>query len=150
MDGLTYLIDPNMPWKEQTPLSLPPLSDAGERFVVSDWSSDGCWLAGGARTADGQAGGVVIYSLESQQYRTLTEIGGFPIWTPDCRRLLFLSFGKGLHSVDIESGGVDEVLNLTPDIVLGAVVSPNNRWLYFTRVTTAADIWMLTLNEEQK
>jgi hypothetical protein len=55
-----------------------------------------------------------------------------------------------LHSLDIESGSIHEVLNLSPDAVFIGVVSPDNRWLYFNRVTVEADIWMLTLNEERQ
>ena len=52
--------------------------------------------------------------------------------------------------LDIESGNVHEVLSLSPDIVYFGKVSHDLRTLYFTRVSTEADIWMLTLNEEQK
>jgi hypothetical protein len=51
-----------------------------------------------------------------------------------------------LHSVDIESGEVHERLHQSPDSVLGGVVFPDNRWLYFSGAMDETDIWLLTLN----
>jgi hypothetical protein len=51
--------------------------------------------------------------------------------------------------LDIESGNVHEVLSIAPDTIGMATVSHDPRTLYFTRVSFEADIWMLTLNEEQ-
>jgi hypothetical protein len=48
--------------------------------------------------------------------------------------------------VDIDSGDVHEV----PPFSIYATVSPDGQTLYFTRGTTEADIWMLTLNEKQQ
>jgi Tol biopolymer transport system component len=58
------------------------------------------------------------------------------------RRTLFL--------LDIETGRYQELLSLLPDEIRAPSVSPDNRWIYFTRVEGEADVWMLTLDEEQK
>jgi hypothetical protein len=51
--------------------------------------------------------------------------------------------------LDIDSGTEHEILSLSPDIVMHAAVSPDGQTLYFSRLKIEADIWMLTLNEEQ-
>jgi Tol biopolymer transport system component len=83
----SYIFDLGKSWNEQTPLELPPLSDMGEAFVPYSWFPDGHWLAGGSLDTEG----IVIYSLESEQYRKLSDFGVAPYWTPDGRRLLFFS-----------------------------------------------------------
>ena len=51
---------------------------------------------------------------------------------------------------DIQSGNVQEVLSVDPDVPEVGGLSHDSRWIYFSKVTIAADIWMLTLNEEPK
>lgn len=151
-EGTTHIFDPNKPWKEQVPLTLPPMSEGPERFYVESWSPDGRWLAGYALPTDGPSKGIVIYSLESQEYRRLTDFGRRPRWLADSRRLLFRdSIESGeIFLLDIESGRVQEILSVSPDYAGEHSVSPDNRWIYFSRWTYEADIWMLTLDEEPK
>jgi Tol biopolymer transport system component len=52
--------------------------------------------------------------------------------------------------LDIESGRVQEILSVSRDYVDEHSVSPDNRWIYFSRWTYEADIWMVTLNEERE
>jgi Tol biopolymer transport system component len=145
----SYIFDTSKPWEEQTPVALPPLSDDGKRFQAFSWSPDGRWLAGNYGTVPWRSDGIALYSLETQQYRELTDFGYFPTWLAD-HSLLFTSSG-GIHMVDIESGNVHEVLVLSfsPNFNF-AEVSHDLRMIYFTRLAYEANIWMLTLNEEQK
>jgi Tol biopolymer transport system component len=143
----SYLFDPNTSWEMQTPQALPPFSDAQESFMCFSWSPDGS-IAGVIESA-GSFAGVTVYSLESKQYKKLTEFGSRPVWLADNRRLLFDDHGA-LFMVDSISGGIHEVLSTAPDIVRYASISPDNRWIYFSRIATEADIWILTLNEERE
>jgi hypothetical protein len=99
--------------------------------------------------------GVAIYSLDSGEYEKLVEIpGGYCRWLNDSRRLLFASYDRGdhlsqrkLYLLDSVSKEYVEVLDsVDPWFTL----SKDNRTIYFTRGLREADIWMLTLNEEQK
>jgi hypothetical protein len=94
----------------------------------------------------GDYGGVAIYSIDSQQYEGLVELPGAycPRWLNDSRRLLFLSAGK-LYILDSVSKEYEEVRDLGRWFSL----SQDNRTIYFDRFLEEADIWMLTLNEEQ-
>jgi Tol biopolymer transport system component len=143
----SYIFDPGKPWNEQTPQVLPPLGDTGDKFEVFSWSPDGHSLAGNVVTPeDGWYKGIAIYSIESRQYRTLTDFGMFPVWTSDSRRIIFGSL-RDTHIVDIESGDVRKT-RFGRSILYAT--SPDNQFIYFSRQTDEADIWMLTLNEEQK
>jgi len=133
------------PWKEQTPRVLPRPAWEGDTLGVSSWSPDGKLLAGAIITAAGREDGVAIYSIDSQQYQRLVELpGGWCRWLNDSRRLLFLSGGK-LYILDSVSKEYEEVLDLGGWFSL----SRDNRTIYFERYLQEADIWMLTLNEEQ-
>jgi Tol biopolymer transport system component len=143
---ISYFFDPKKPWEEQTPMELPPLSDEGMWAAIS-WSPDGRWLAGHGQAVPGLFGEIVIYSLETEQYRSLYPSGVVPLWLHDSRGLLFSSEAGAIHKVDIDSGKSSEVLSLVPDSVLPTDFSPDHKWLYFTRMKTEADIWILTLSE---
>ncbi|MDA2939056.1 serine/threonine-protein kinase [Acidobacteria bacterium AH-259-A15] len=127
----------------QTPKYLPEFRDGKESFEVQSWSPDGQWLAGNRRRADGSAGGIAIYSLDSQEYQPVTDVGGGPAWLSDSRRLLFSYQGK-IFLLDTQSKQYQEVLSAAPHSVSSPSVSHDDRLIYFTRRETEADIWLLT------
>jgi len=140
-DGSPSIIEVGKPWQEQSPQKLPPMSDSNYWGPWS-WSPDGRRLAGG-RTLGGA--GIVVYSLESQQYEKLTDFGRSPVWLSDSRRLLFLNQSK-LYLIDSESKKIHEVLSAAPhDFGIGVAPSRDNRLIYFSLLTTEADIWLMTL-----
>jgi WD40 repeat protein len=137
----THIVEVGKPWEEQTPLVLPKPNWEGDTFDVRSWSPDGKLLAGLITPS----GGVAIYSFDSQQYEKLVELpGGYCRWLNDSRRLLFWSAGK-LYILDSVSKEYEEVLN--PGGMFS--LSRDNRTIYFHRHLEEADIWLLTLNEEQ-
>jgi len=143
----THLLEVGKPWKEQTPRALPRPAWEGDTFNVRSWSPDGKLLAGQIITAAGRSDGVAIYSIDSQQYQRLVELpGGYCRWLNDSRRLLFLSGGK-LYLLDSVSKKYEEVRDLGGGFSFS--LSRDNRTIYFDRYLQEADIWMLTLNEEQ-
>jgi len=142
----THILEVGKPWKEQTPRVLPRPAWEGDTFEVRSWSPDGKLLAGAIVTAADRPDGVAIYSIDSQQYERLVELpGGYCRWLNDSRRLLFLSEGK-LYILDSVSKEYEEVRDLGGHFSL----SRDNRTIYFDRYLQEADIWMLTLNEEQQ
>jgi sugar lactone lactonase YvrE len=79
----------------------------------------------------------------------LSDFGWNPFWLSDSKRLLFPEPGRKLFLVFRETGRSHKVLTVLPDrIHNGAAVSPDNRWIYFSRIVNEADIWMLTLDEQ--
>ncbi len=139
--GSPSIIEVGKPWQEQSPQRLPPMSDSND-WAPRSWSPDGRRLAGG-RTPLGA--GIVVYSFESQQYEKLTNFGLFPVWLSDGRRLLFPHQGK-LYLVDSQSKKVHEVLSVAPYVFSsGGALSRDDRLIYFSVVTTEADIWLMNL-----
>jgi TolB protein len=149
-ENASYVFDLDKTWNDQFHQKLPPFGDEEEGFCVCSWSPDGRWLTGYVRSPR-ESVGIVVYSLESRQYKRLTDFGAFPEWTNDSRGVIFQKRdGSGLYLVAIESGDVHELLSLSPDGLHLPTLSPDNQWIYFERVKNEADIWMLSLNEEQE
>ena len=89
--------------------------------------------------------GILVYSLETQHYERLTDFGTGPLWLSDSRRLLFQSKGK-LYLMDSQSKKVREVLSVAPnEFGNGVTISRDDRQIYFSLVTTEADIWLMNL-----
>ncbi len=107
------------------------------------WSPDGRKLAG-TKLRGGPPGGILVYSLETQQYEQLTDFGVRPVWLSNSRRLLFQHQGK-LYLIDSQSKKVRELLSVAPNEFAGVTLSRDDRQLYFSLVTTEADIWLMTL-----
>ena len=98
-----FIFNPSKPLNDQTPQDLPPFNGESERFglLKADWSPDGKCLAGGRElVADGIFSGIVVYSLESQRYRQLTDFGSHPQWLNDNRRLLFRQRASQISLID--------------------------------------------------
>ncbi len=143
--GNPYIMEVGKAWKEQTPQALPPLGDPKEHFMAYSWSPDGRKLAGHGQRADGTNAGVVVFSFDTQQYQMLTEIGSFPAWMSDSRRLLFVHRGK-IYLVDSTSKKAGEVLSVAPHSVgAGFGLPKDNRAIFFILTATEADIWLATL-----
>jgi Tol biopolymer transport system component len=130
-------------WTEQTPQFLPHMSDLID-WVPWSWSPDGQKLAGTGLRA-GIRGGILVYNLNSQQYEKLIDFGVHPVWLSDSRRLLFEHQSK-LYLIDSQSKKVRELLSVAPnEFGIGVTISRDERQLYFSLVTTEADIWLVNL-----
>ena len=138
-----YVFDPNREWSEQTPEIIPPPADSPNEFVVNAWSPDGTRLAGQVGLA---AHGIMIYSLQSRLFERLTDFGGYPVWLPDSRRLMFVSNGRGFYVADTRTRKVEKVFSVEGDIIGPPQLTRDGREAYFTRRVTEGDIWLLTLS----
>jgi Tol biopolymer transport system component len=143
MGGPASILALDKPWAQQTPQVLPSMSNPELRFVPWSWSSDGRKLAGWeART--GEQLGIVLYSLASQQYEKLTDVGTRPTWLSDDRRLLFYYKDK-LYLVDSKSKKVREILSTDANEITGLALLRDDRHLYFSLKIAEADIWLMSL-----
>jgi Tol biopolymer transport system component len=144
----SYIFDMDKTWEGQVPVTLPPFEGGQEPFTVYSWSADGRHIAGWTRSPDGSPTGIVIFDLESKQYKRLTDSGIFPVWLSDNQRLLYGDDRKILV-VDMLSGQVNEILTLHHGRVGSMVsVSADDEWIYFVHVLEEADIWMLEFDPE--
>jgi Tol biopolymer transport system component len=142
-DNNVYIFDPNRPWQDQKPDVIPPPVNSPDEFVVNAWSPDGQQLAGQAGLG---AHGIMTYSLRSHTFDRVTDFGGYPVWLPDSRHLVFVSSGHDFHVVDTRSKSVHKVFSAQRDIIGPPQLTRDGRHAYFSRRVTEGDIWLLTLN----
>jgi Tol biopolymer transport system component len=141
--GSPSIIEVDKPWAEQSPQVLPSWTDS-TNWGVWSWSPDGRKLAGNKLPAAAPVS-TLVYSLETQHYEKLTDFGRNPVWLSDSRRLLFLHQGK-LYVIDSQSKKIRELLSVAPnEFGAGVTISRDDRQIYFTLVTTEADIWLMDL-----
>ena len=139
----SFVIDATRPGTEQQPQALagqPPLG-----FIPWEWSPDGAhllgWLPPGPQI---KQRGIVVYSFATQRYDLLTNVGMFPVWLNDNRRVLFREW-INFYLLDRVSGKWEKIYTLKGADQIGQhALSRDNRRLYFTNVSSEADIWMVT------
>jgi len=137
------IVEVAKPWAEQSPQLLPSMSDL-TNWGAWSWSPDGRKLAGNKLPAEAPVS-TLVYSLETQQYEKLTDFGRAPVWLSDSRRLLFLHQGN-LYLIDSQTKKVRELLSVAPnEFGFGVTLSRDDRHIYFSLVTTEADIWLMNL-----
>jgi Tol biopolymer transport system component len=155
----SYLLPLGRPLGTEKPEPLPRFDAAGDAFAVSSWSADGRVLAGTLTRPDGsEIPGIVVYRIDSGQYRRLTDFGDDAHWLSDSRRLLVGDSSSGrITLVDAASGKsvlVLDVLRLRPGERSGSGIgvlrakfgiSRNDRTLFLVRDHTEADIWQVEL-----
>jgi Tol biopolymer transport system component/serine/threonine protein kinase len=132
------LLDPALPWSQQTPQSL-PAAGIPEGILVTSWSADGKKLLGTSQ-------GILTYSFATQQYERLTASGVFPIWLNDNRHALFITTDK-LNLLDTQTRQITEILSVAPRLLKFISVSQANRFISLSVDTTESDIWLATLTE---
>jgi hypothetical protein len=137
----TLIINADQPGASQTPQALPGQAPPG--FLVWDWSPNGAFLAGWKPTIQW---GIVVYSFAQQRYEQISRVGAFPIWLNDNHRVLFRE-GGALYVVDRRGGPPQRIYSLKEPNQIGShALSRDNLRLYFTDVSSEADIWVLKLN----
>jgi eukaryotic-like serine/threonine-protein kinase len=135
-----YILDPNRPWSAQTPEMIAPPADSIDEFVVNSWSPDGSRLAGQAGL---DARGIITYAFQTRRFERLTDFGGYPVWLPDSRRLMFVSGGRDFFVVDTRSRKAEKVFSVLRDVIGPPQLTRDGREAYFSRRVTEGDIWML-------
>jgi eukaryotic-like serine/threonine-protein kinase len=133
---------------EARPLPAPPraylsprLSPDGQRLAVS---------------IEGTNAGLWLYDLARGTLTRLTETAGaipFPIWTPDGKRVTFLSALGGalnLYWMPADGSGAAERLTTSENTQWPGSWSPNGLVLAFSESdpTTGSDIWVLRLADD--
>jgi serine/threonine protein kinase len=142
-EGKAFVVDVSKPWGKQTPGMLPPLPQTGDSFMAWAWSPSGKWLSGWRLRADGASGGVVIYDPATGTYRIVTDVGTYPAWSADERRLVFSGRYARLVA-DLESGQVME-LKRGGDLEEEFALSGDRRSLYTVQTQREGDVWLATL-----
>jgi eukaryotic-like serine/threonine-protein kinase len=141
--GGSFIIELNKSWHEQTPVALPQLP--GGSFVAEAWSPDGQYIAGVNLTKDGVADGIIIYSLATQKYERVTEIGDeVGSWLADSRHFL-IPYKSQIYLVNLQTKKLTEIFALPPFTLSSARLASDKRFLYFTSRIDESDIMLLSL-----
>lgn len=137
------IMDPNRPWSEQTPEPL-LAADPPRGFRPSMWSPDGKSIVG---NMEGSGQGIVSVDIESKQIREITKSGENPVFLHDGRRLIFTEGDSKLMLVDLEGHPPQVLLDLAPDGLFGTgvSVSSDDSVIYYTRLKTESDVWLLQI-----
>lgn len=134
------IIETSKGYKEQTPYSL-PLTVDGKNFDLWSWSPDGKFLTGVLGDTSGFLPGFYNFSLETENYTKLSDIGGNPMWLNDNRRLLFTNDGI-LYLLDTETGKHHEIFNSSGNYISQFEISRDNSTIYFGIELSESDIWL--------
>lgn len=144
-DGVTSLLDPTVPEREQSAETLP--KDPKYRIVVWDWSKDGTKLLG--VIAEGEKRHIGYYSLDTKQYVVVIEDeDAVPSWLPDSKRFIY-SIGSKIYLADIESKTPREIFSNPQVDIRSPFVSKDGKLLYYTAANGESDIWLLDLTAEK-
>lgn len=144
-DGVTSLLDPTLPEREQSAETLP--KDPKYRIVVWDWSKDGTKLLG--VIAEGEKRHIGYYSLDTKQYVVVIEDeDAVPSWLPDSKRFIY-SIGNKIYLADIESKTPREIFSNPQVDIRSPFVSKDGKLLYYTAANGESDIWLLDLTAEK-
>ncbi|MGH9967277.1 MAG: TolB family protein [Pyrinomonadaceae bacterium] len=142
-DESCWIIEVGKPWGEQTPQRVPDPPDHSDVFRAFSWSPDGRKL-GGWINSPIEHDGILIYTFETNNFERITDFGSRPIWLHDSRRLLFRDGGK-LFLVNSETKKIQEISLNSPNPVIEYGLTGDSRTLYYTLLSTEADIWLLNL-----
>ena len=119
--------------------TLRPQSTLDMTFAAWSWSPDGRKIAGhGWLTNE-----VSVYSFDDGSYTRIAE-GYEPVWLGDGRRLVCAKGGRLFLAVTATKQS-REILAIPGEVVGNPSLSRDDRYLYFTRATTGADIWLMTV-----
>ena len=131
-----------------------PLSPRG--FYQPRFSPDGSRLAFTVGEGySGVAGDVWVYSLASQGLSRLTFGGNelYPLWTPDGRRIAYLSYTNEAGIFAKAADGSSSEERLTPSdttALFPQSFSPDGRTLAYTRLGATNDIYLISQGEEAR
>lgn len=115
--------------------------------ALPHWSPDGQWIA---FTKDRtMSGGIFAIRADGSDERRLTEVGGWPAWWPDGKRVGFLALGEdGSQQIRVVSLDGGPIVSLAEVRFEGSNhpfdVSPDGkRLVYSNTVPISQEIWLL-------
>jgi hypothetical protein len=88
---------------------------------------------------------VIIYSFAEQCYELQPSRGRSPIWLNTSKRLISADVGK-MYLFDLLTRQWREIYNVEPNGFGTFALSRDNRRLYYSLVSSEADVWMVSLN----
>jgi len=140
--GQAMMFDISRPAAEQTPERLPDGPPPDPRFVPNSWSANGRWIAG--QTWYGIPG-INVYSVEKRTYERVSDVGEWPVWLPDSRRILFVSRGREFAILDVASRQITRIYSLLRPTLGPPRLTRDGRAAFYSHRLTESDIWVVNL-----
>jgi Tol biopolymer transport system component len=138
----SFIIEADKQLAAQTPQPLPGQQLPG--FLPWSWSPDGKLLAGWQIRPELPDMNVAIYSFASARYERFAYRGSGPVWLGDNRHLIFTDLGK-MYLLDTRTGQRRELYSVAPANFGTLSLSRDNRRLYYSLLSSEADIWLVSL-----
>ena len=129
-----------------SPESIVPGPPTDGRFVPNSWSADGEWITGQQWYG---VPGIFRFSPRRRTFERLTDVGEWPVWFPDSRRILFVSRGREFHVLDTRTNTTTLIYSTLRDTLGPPRLTRDGRRAYFSRRVTESDIWMVNLEGER-
>ena len=129
-----------------SPESILPEPPTDGRFVPNSWSADGEWIAGQQWYG---VPGIFRFSPRRRTFERLTDVGEWPVWFPDSRRILFVSRGREFHVLDTRTNTTTLIYSTLRDTLGPPRLTRDGRRAFFSRRVTESDIWMVNLEGER-
>jgi Tol biopolymer transport system component len=144
-DGRRLLLLP-YPRSPEDPLPEPaPPPGEGLGCSPHSWSPDSRKVAATALRANGSSAGVLVFDVEKESYKRVTETGSGPLFLRDGRRIAYRD-GNALKIVDTVSGRTREILRGDARRVPSSfALSPDDKDLFVLWSVTQADLWLMDL-----
>jgi len=120
------------------------LPDEG-RFVPNDWSANGRAIVGQASIS---APSIELFTFADRTLRRISNVGEWPVWLPDNRRVLFVSKRHEFHVLDTITRNTRMVYSTPRDTLGPPRLTRDGRAMYFSRRVTEADVWTVTLQPD--
>jgi Tol biopolymer transport system component len=143
----TRLFDIRRPLADREVRALPPIAD-GMTFQGRSWSPDGTRLAGYGLRNDGSFGGIFVYTLQSNAYDRVAEVGVGPVWLGNGAQILYATPEGALVLLDVSSRATKELLpqgTVATAFPATCSVSKDDRWITYQHDTAEGDVWLMTL-----
>ena len=98
--------------------------------------------------ADGSSSGIFVYTLATDTYEKVADVGTIPVWLRDGRRLLYATLDGALALLDLPSHQSRELLppgTVALAFPAGCSVSRDEHWISYLHDTAEGDVWLMTL-----
>lgn len=138
----SFIIEPDKPPGDRTPQPL--IGEQMPSLIPWSWSPDGKLIAGSQFDPQLATRGIVVYSFSDHKYERVTTHGTSPIWMADGKRIVFSELNR-LFVLNMVTREEHEIHNLGRDNFGAFALSRDNRRLYYSLISTEADIHLLSL-----
>jgi hypothetical protein len=85
--------------------------------------------------------------MESRTYERILEVGEWPVWLPDSRRLLYVSRGREYHIFDTRTKTYRLIYSSLRDTLGPPRLTRDARMPFFSRRVTDSDVRIARLSD---